>query len=307
MAKNILINFLTNLGDTIVALPVLDRLKANYPEAKIAAICSRKTKSFLLGNSFIDEVILFDKTWPWRQKLKFVLDLRGKYDLMVDLKNTFLPVLLGVKSRTVFVRKFAKGIHAVDEYLSLLDKIAPKPRGARGEFLLSEEKQRKLVDLKIKQAVFIACSSRERLKQYPYKYLKEVVTKLTPKHGVVILGMAKDRSFYRDILNLKGVVDLVGKTEMNEVYFLLKNGAKLILCVDSSLMHLASYLNLPTVALFGPSNPQRYRPWSKNSLVLRRKGAVVSSPRKKDYQRRLEYMKIDPKEVLEAIAEVNNA
>ena len=137
--------------------------------------------------------------------------------------------------------------------------------------------------------------------------MKEVVTELTFKHQVVILGVTKDRSFYKDILDLKGVLDLVGKTGMDEVYFLLKNYARLILCVDSSIMHLASYLNLPTVALFGISNQQRYRPWLKNSLVLRRKGCIVSSSTKKNYQSRLEYMRIDPKEVLEAIAEVNNA
>ncbi len=304
MSKKILINFLTNLGDTIVGLPVLDRIKANYPESKIAVIASPKTKRFLLGNNFIDEVIVYDKLWPWFQKFKFVLDMRGKYDLMIDLKNTFLPVVLRVKEKTSFVRKFPKGMHAKDEYLSLIEKIAPKKSEVKSELIPDQQRREKLESLQIDKAIFIACSSRQTLKQYPYECLEEVVGRLRLKYPLAILGIAKDRSFYRDILSREGVIDLVGKTEMDEVYFLLKNYAALLLCVDSSIMHLGSYLNLPVVALFGPSNPQRYRPWSKDYLVLRRKEYIASLPRETNYQARLEYMKIDPKEVLVAIEEM---
>ncbi|MCF7907750.1 MAG: glycosyltransferase family 9 protein [Candidatus Omnitrophica bacterium] len=303
MVKSILINFLSNLGDTIVSLPALDRLKTNYPDSKITAIASLKTKTFLLENNFIDEVILYNKLWPWGQKLKFVLDLRGKYDLMIDLKNTFLPVALGVRKSTSFVRKFPKGMHAKDEVLSLIAKVAPKEARLKSELILEESKKKNLESLKLKKSVFIACSSREKLKQYPYEYLKVVVSELIAKHSVAILGVAKDRDFYKDILYFPGVIDLVGKTEMNEVYFLLKNYVDLLLCVDSSIMHLASYLDLPIVALFGHSDPVRYGPWSAKYSVLQKNKymAPSSAQRKQNYQVLLKRMEIEPEQVLKAI------
>ena len=37
---------------------------------------------------------------------------------------------------------------------------------------------------------------------------------------------------------------------------------------DTSLMHLGSYLNIPVIALFGPSNWRCFGPLSKGSKVL---------------------------------------
>ena len=40
-------------------------------------------------------------------------------------------------------------------------------------------------------------------------------------------------------------------------------------------MHLASYLNVPLVALWGPTNIDRYAPWVKKSIVVRRNEKCV--------------------------------
>lgn len=301
MVKNILINFPTNLGDTILGLPVLDRLAFNYPQAKITAIASFKNKDFLLKNSLIKEVIVFDKFWKFHQKFKFSFGLRGRYDLMVDLKNTALPLIIGVKNRTPFRRRFPKSIHARDEYLSLIEKIAPNKGSLRGKFILSQDEERKWQAQKLGKSIFIACSSREQLKRYPYEYLKKVIERISGRHRIVILGLEEERGFYKDILSMEGVVDLVGKTQMHEVFFLLKNFAILLLCVDSSIMHLASYIDLPIIAIFGFTSHYRYGPWSSKSLVLRKENSSGAKRRQKDYSLLLEQMEIDPQRVLEAI------
>jgi len=123
MFERIIFNFPTNLGDTILSLPVLDKLKASYPQAKITAIVSPKTKEFLLRNNFIDDVVVFDKRWRIREKMRFCWDLKGKYDLIIDLKNSLLPFLLGIRRRTPFWRRSCKDVHIKDEYLSLVKKI----------------------------------------------------------------------------------------------------------------------------------------------------------------------------------------
>ena len=71
MIKDILINFPTNIGDTIIALPSLDRIKGSYPQAKITAIGSYQTNLFLKRHNFIDRVVIFDKHWPIRNKISF--------------------------------------------------------------------------------------------------------------------------------------------------------------------------------------------------------------------------------------------
>jgi len=299
--ENIIINFPTNLGDVIMGLPVLDRLRFNYPKTKITAIVSPVAKEFLLKNNFINEVVAFDKLWKKRHKARFALDLRGKYDLAVDLKNSFLPVILGVKQRTSFLRRFPKGTHARKEYLNLLDKIAPKKGALKHEFAFSPEEDKKWKKSGIKKSIFVACSSHSNLKKYPYEYLKEVMRHLSSKHSLVVLGLEKDRNFYKDTLSLPGVIDLTGKTSMNEVFCLLKKYASMLLCVDSSIMHAASYLDLPIVAIFGPTEVKRYGPWSKESVVLRKENIACSPCGSAKCGINIECMYVEPAKVIEAV------
>ena len=126
MSNNIIINFPTNFGDTVLALPILDRIRADYPEDTITVFASPRTKSFLMQNSFIDEVILFDKSWTLWQKIRFALNLRGKYDMIFDFKNSFLPVALGIKKHTPFFRGAVKKLHIKDSYFIISQKLFKK-------------------------------------------------------------------------------------------------------------------------------------------------------------------------------------
>jgi len=304
MVKRIIINFPTNLGDAIIGLPVLDRLRSNYPQAKISAITSPKTRDFFIRNTFIDEVILFDKSWKLGTKIKFCLYLRGKYDLIADLKNSFLPIALGIRKRTPFIRRFSNKVHIEDKYLSLISAVAPKEASEKSSFILQDSEKDKWNYLETKRAIFIACSSLSSIKQYPYTHLKEVVSFFQNKQNIIILGQEQDRGFYRDILKQRCVIDLVGKTDINDVFYLLKKYASLLLGVDSSITHMANYLDLPVVCLFGPTSHERSFPRSKHSIVLRREELGCSPCEMAQCEHDIECMKIAPQEVIEAINKI---
>ncbi len=299
MIKNILINFPTNLGDAILALPALDNVRAAYPKSKITAIVSMRTKSFLLTNNLIDEVAVFDKLWKFRQKLKFCLSLRGKYYMMIDLKNSFLPVILGVKKRTPFFRNSSKKMHLKDAYLKIVSKLTQDNNKAiQGEFILAEDKEKAWEELKLSSSLFIACSSLSDAKRYNYTCLKRLLEYLLLKgYPIVLLGEEKDRGFYKDILSLKGIVDLVGKTTIGDVFYLLKNYARLLVCVDSALLHIGSYLNLPIAALFGPTDEARFGPWPEKFIVLRESASCGDTTAQIAYSG----LNIEPKCVMEAV------
>jgi len=175
--NTVIINFPTNLGDVILGLPVLDKIRNNYPDSTITAIVSSQVKDFMLRNSYVDNVVVFNKHWRLREKLRFALSLRGKYDLMVDLKNSFLPVLLGAKHRTPFVRVFPKNEHIKDKYLSLIKKFGNK-KGKRGEFALSLCEKDVWGELRLDSCLFVACTSLSPIKTYPYECLRQVLNDL---------------------------------------------------------------------------------------------------------------------------------
>ncbi len=270
---SIIINFPTNLGDTILALPVLDKIKSNYPDAKITAIASKRTERLLSSNTFIDKVVIFDKNWDVKRKYSFVLELRGKYQMMVDLKHTLLPILLKAKYRTPLIRKFSKTEHITDKYLRLIERIAPKPACEKSQFKLAKDKKTHWDNLNVENAVFVACASLSLIKKYPYKNLKTVVESVVADKPVFILGTEEEKKVYQDILTMPGIIDLTGQTTLMDIYHLFKKYAKAVIAVDSCLMHLASYADIPVIALFGPTPPERSLPKSRGSIILQNKKA----------------------------------
>ncbi|MDD5585177.1 MAG: glycosyltransferase family 9 protein, partial [Candidatus Omnitrophica bacterium] len=241
MNKRILIYFPTNIGDTIIGLPVLDAMQANYPAHSITAIASRHTQEFLRRNTFINKVLLFDKAWPVSKKIKFSFSLWGKYDIFVDLKNSFLPVIAGSLKRTPFYRKQTNNVLAKDAYLRIVARLARFPAKEKSDFSLNDAERKRWEKLKLSGSIFVACSSRSSQKSYPRNLLKTVIDALSQKYRIAILGEERDREHYGDMVTGDNVVDLTGKTTLYDVAYLLRHYARLLLCVDSSILQLGSY------------------------------------------------------------------
>ncbi|MCM8823767.1 MAG: glycosyltransferase family 9 protein, partial [Candidatus Omnitrophica bacterium] len=189
------------------------------------------------------------------------------------------------------------------KYIALIKNLTSEKRKelVRSDFSISPEKKYRWDNLKLPPSIFISCVSRSSIKNYPYEYLKIVVQELKAKYHLVFLGEEKDREFYRDILSLDNVTDLVGKTDIIDVFYLVKNYAKLILGVDSSIIHIGSYLNIPVVALFGPTDYRITAPTSAGSLIIRRKDVRCAPCKKSKCDFNYECMKIPHQEVIETI------
>jgi ADP-heptose:LPS heptosyltransferase len=302
--KQIIINFPTNIGDAILALPALDRIKANFSESKITAIVSPKTKDFISNNNFIDQVILFDKRWKVLGKIRFCLIFRKQFDLMIDFKNSMLPIFLGVKKHTPLIRFLPKNLHIKNKYLKIIKKYAPKPARQKSQFLISEAKMEKWNLSSQKKYIFFGCFSRSQRKEYPKDNLIIIVNKLQAKYNCVLLGLGEDRQKFNPDQLKPGVINLVGKTDMSDVYFLLAHYAKAVVAVDSSIMHLSSYLDIPVVGLFGPTPPERSNPWSKKSVILQNKNLDCLPCEGQKECNQINCMDIEPKIIIKAVQKI---
>lgn len=300
MYKNILVNLPSNIGDAVMALPLIDKLHSNYETANISVICSNRTIEFISRHSFVNNTIFYDKHANIQEKIRFSFSLRGKYDLMVDLKNSLLPIFAGTK-HTSFFRNFPHGMHSKDTYLSLIDELTPKQTSRNGEFTLTKEEKRKWDAYNFSPSIFVACASNSGNKRYPYKCLKETIQKLKIYGNIIIIGQDQNKSFYGDILSMEGVTDLVGKTKIHEVFYLIKNYARLSVCVDSSILHIASYVNAPIIGLFGQTSTLKYGPWSKKFIVLKRNDLPCVPCQKPHCQHNHECMDISPDEIINSV------
>ncbi len=305
MIKKIIINLPTNIGDTILAFPAIDLIRENYPQANITAVVSSNTCSFVERYSAVNRVIEYNKKWKVREKMSFCRMHRHKYDLMIDFKHSLLPLFLRISKRTPLVRLFEKKMHKKDRYIDLIHKFINVNNVKQSTFFLTDREKEKWDSLRLNSAIFIATASNSHLKRYPQPYLKKVIEKLVEDYPVVILGTERDRKYYGDIFSIRRVIDLTGKTRIFEVHYLLKNFSSLVICVDSSILHLASYLNLPVVALFGPTDEKLYGPYSDRHRVLYDKNLKCRPCQKSFCNKERECMRrIYPGDVLISIREL---
>jgi ADP-heptose:LPS heptosyltransferase len=126
-------------------------------------------------------------------------------------------------------------------------------------------------------AVFPGASLAE--KRWPTENYCKIVKGLQGKGlGVVIVGGESECEVAGIIEAETGCTNLSGKTSFTETGGVLSN-MDLLISGDSALLHLAASLEVPTVSLFGPSNPQKWSPQGEQHRFLQKEFECVPCSR----------------------------
>jgi lipopolysaccharide heptosyltransferase II len=276
---------LSNIGDCILTLPVLDFLRQKYPLAKITCLVPERPKEIFINNPAIDDVVIFDKQAKLTGKIKLFFDLsKENFDLVVDLRNSFFGAFLPVRKRSLFWRPLrwipSKIKHMKEKHLFWADLLDYSKRNKQYQSLnitsadvdyvnriLSEKNLAKSAKL-----IVIAPGSRSRLKCWDKQNFSRLCRQLAQEgNRIVLVGDAVDQpicNYLQQVCDL-GILNLCAKTNLSQLAALLKI-TQLLITNDSAVMHLASYLNVPVVAIFGPTDEKKYGPWSENSRVVKK-------------------------------------
>lgn len=79
--------------------------------------------------------------------------------------------------------------------------------------------------------------------------------------GIVLTGTASESDLTRVVAEVSGAscLDLAGKTDLGSLACLLE-GARLLVCNDTGVSHLAAALGVPSVVIATGNNPERWAP-----------------------------------------------
>lgn len=292
MVKKILFITLSNIGDVILTLPALDYLRGRFPDAEITVMVGPRPKEIFQNNPHIEKTLVFDKHSRLTDKIMLFNRLKKeRFDMVVDLRNSFFGFLLPCKYKTSSLRLFPRHIkHMKDRHLYQVQKIKYKAQdffNVRRNSLHISPQDEEYINRLLKEngisgqdkIVVISAGARSHIKRWSADKFLELVLLLTEEFGVkiVLAGDKDDLPIAEYIINSSvhfkyhgyPVADLTGKTNIGQLACLLKK----TLCVvtnDSAILHIASYLNIPVVAVFGPTNELKYGPWSENSSVIKK-------------------------------------
>lgn len=307
--KKILIMPLYGIGDVLMATPALRNLKEKSGAHITFLHMFKTTRDILLGNPSVDESLYFPFVEPGKkfQGIKFLLGLKGKYDLSINLYPSnrrdyslaaFLagcPVRIGhrYKMRDLKELNFLKNrtvmeddaLHNAEENFRLLEFLGihdPVPYPMQ-IFLTPEEEEKALAWLREKgiqnsplmgfhpgSSVFKS-HAKKRWPLEKFAALINEMEKLYPEFSYLLFGGPEEDPLKEELKNMcknPGKVFYPGNFNIRETAALMKM-CRAFLANDSGLMHLSGALQVPTAAIFGPTNPRWLAPWKCPHKVIR--------------------------------------
>jgi lipopolysaccharide heptosyltransferase II len=277
----LLIIRLSSLGDILLTTPVIRALKSKFPEAKIDFLLRDEYADTLKYNPHLNKTILLERNYNFDEVAG---ELEAKnYDKIIDLQNNRRSRALvnrtGVKSFSYKKNNLAKFL-LVNFKIKTNSKILSVPeRYAKAvpeielddsglDLFLPEDLKANLDSTK--KYVGICPGSRHFTKMYPTEYFVEL-GKLIQKSGrqVVIFGGRDDMEINQSLhRKLEGSIDLTNDNYLLQTAFDMKF-CEAVICNDSGLMHAASSVGVPVVAIFGSTVTDfGFAPYKNQNLIL---------------------------------------
>jgi len=267
------------LGDMVLTTPLL----AYLAERGVVDVVSTPAAAALLANHpAVREVIVYDKRGKDRGIggfLRLASQLRAKqYDVAYHAQGSprsgALTAAAGIQDRVGFATSAGKlfyttrvasieNMHHAARMLSLgtRDPQRAMPRASLRPRLYPGAAERNAVDAILAgrpnktTLIGLAPGSVWATKRWPF--YAELATLLASDAQIVIVGGAADMSVARAIVDATGgdAIDTTGRLSLLASAELIGRAA-LIVTNDSSPLHLASAMNTPTLAIFGPTVPE---------------------------------------------------
>ena len=299
--SKILIIRTDGIGDLLNSTPAIALLRQNYTSAEITVLARPLNAPVLIGNPDVDKVLVFDRRGEHRQvtaQLKLYQSLRNEqFDLVVAMQTATLPHLITFLSGASYRLgryqkrfkstlthawrgKYKKGeTHEVDRNLELV-KLVCKGQGTRKlvfNLLPNEiaDAETLLTSWGMGDDTFLICihpggSSYDKL--WPEKRYAKLADKLVQQYNATILllhGPIEEELAHNIQREMQAKAIIYAPKSIRELVALLSR-SNMFVCNDSGPMHLAAAMEVPTVAIFGPTDHVAWRPMSENATVVRR-------------------------------------
>lgn len=291
------------IGDVVMTLPALEALREHYPGNRLVVLARPWVREILASHPAVDDVMVLGGGDGRLQRLRGVWKAGGRvrrtgFVMAVLFQNAIeaaliarlgrVPVRVGydtdgrrfLLTHPVSRKAAPRGVHQTAYYLALVRALGwqgearpprlrvPLPEREAAQALLRREgvrAGRRLVGVAPGAAFGPA-------KRWPPERFAAVAERAARAWGadIVVLGSGTDRPACRAVAaaSSRPCLDLCGRTGLGQAMALIR-ACSLFLTNDSGLMHVAAALDVPTLAVFGSTDPTATGPLGARSRVVR--------------------------------------
>lgn len=279
------------LGDAVMSTPAVQAIKRGRPDAHVTVLVKAKLADYWRRIPEVDAVLTIepqDSVWDVARKL------RGHFDAAIVLPNSIRsalePWLAGVPRRVGYPGKWRQKLlnqpllpsrrkakpqparHQVFHYLELARWIgADISENLLPSDFFPTAPRRPTSDAPIKIGL---CPGAEYgpAKRWMPECFAHVANAVSAQRDVqwVLFGVAGDAPVGDEISRqiVGNQANLIGKTTLAELMDRLSE-CSVVLTNDTGTMHLAAALGVPTVAIFGSTEPLLTAPLGPGHRILR--------------------------------------
>jgi len=289
--KKILIIKPRGIGDVILSTIVLKNLKENLPECEIHYLTESFAAPVLENNPFVSKIYTFGKTLF--QNIALIRELRKeKYDIIFDFYSnprtaqfTFLTkakLRIGYDKRgrnyayNLKIKITDPNLHSALAHLKFLQEIGLKTQSEEILYFITESEKsfaRKFFEENHlgENCIGIIPGGGWSSKRCEPEKFAEICKAINEKwnFNFLILHGKEDFEDAEKIHSLIPEISLLAPdTSLREMVALISQ-CKVVIANDSGPMHLSAALEIPTIGIFGPTNPYAHRPFCKKCFWVR--------------------------------------
>ncbi len=293
------------MGDVLHGMPAVAALRAALPQAHIAWAVEPRWAPLLVdahGTSALVDAVHLVEAKMWSQRpfslatMRSVRALRQalrreQYDIAIDLQGTLRSAVIARMSgarqvigsaypregpaRLLYTTRVAvEARHVVDQAAELVSAAVDVPLHAVAARLPVDAAAEGWCDALLSDAatpvVVLAPTAGWGAKAWPAERYGDLARGLYA-HGCRVLVNASPHGpdpIADRVLAASGETAVRAACTLPQLIALLRR-ASLVIAGDTGPLHLAAALNVPVVALFGPTDPVRNGPYDASAAVLR--------------------------------------
>jgi len=302
------------IGDTLLATPIFRAARAQWPDAHIALLTGKNARVLLQNNPYLDEIWEFDpykSDKGWKAYLQLVQRIRtGKFDLCLALNRSFHSALTsrlgGIQTRAGFRSEgrgpllncqvdYDREKSEIACYFDVLRAVAPDaPINPALELWISadetmqaQEHLREAWGERVPRERLVgiqpgASQPRKRWSASGFAEIADSLIRENPDLRLALIGgpdeqdAAKEMLAHCDPRTQARIVSFAGACDLRGSLALVSQ-LGLFLGNDTAIMHSAVALGVPTVALFGPTNPRKWGNYGPCHRVLESPDGTMAS------------------------------
>ncbi len=294
-AKRICFIRTSAIGDVVHGLAFMNGLRAGYPDAHITWITQRIPGELIDGHPSFNRLITFNRKMSFTEWFNFIRRIRlDTYDLVIDPQVSFKATLLTLFSRAQ--TKLGYDFHRTRElnWLATTHRIPRKPLGHVLDNLLEfldylgidypepvwnfvmspaeiawQDKWKSRFSRPVVGLVPASSTPNKDWAPENYAALADRIDTELNLEPVLICGPGEREQRLAQTIHMTAKSKPTISSEKPIRHTLLQlSASKIVVAPDTGPLHIAVALGIPTVGLYGYSNPRRCGPYKFKDLLI---------------------------------------